>query len=399
MKHILILAEQFLALTKLADLKANMAKRIMFSLLSHLVPQGQEAQIHATKGMVDYKALKQMIPGAKELIEYGTAACIDEAENTPDDEALEQILTLHSEDPRASLPILISLFNDPELWPEMYGGKPWAKICETILNIQTHLDKAEYAKSNRDYDQEIQELMTMTSYVNVLDGLAHNTGSIMDKMLRHEEDRRYPDDHKTDKAGRRRKTIDEVNKLMDIKELQDPDDVLAELYPYLEKSDAALTLKDWMSKARQRRHEFNNRKDIREKELNKIRNKKEIIQSFHNNQISQTKDFLIQMAQWPDSKIMSNLLTEHSTKLKFHRLTWAAENVLKFPIIPEQNKHEIADLIPSAFLFAGPVNGSAFPNLPAWKEYIASLGFYQIRQHLDKAYDLIQILESTVNAL
>lgn len=265
---------EYFHLLATAAIKTNLAKRIMFSLLPKLLESGAQVQSYHTGGAIDYKTLKQMLPIAKELLHYSLQAAEDEATKwyQPNDDQpdAESLLTGKS-DPE-KLQILSRLFRHTDNWADQFGGEAWGKITDILIKVQHHISEAE--KNARNYDEPekfYQELMQVVAYMNVIDGLAHNTGSIMDKLITLESIENpelYGGEIPTD--------ISDIERMMDAKELNNEQDVLAEIYPTLEQSDAPLVMKDWMSKARQQRHEFNTPEAIkrRETQLQAIRNKK-----------------------------------------------------------------------------------------------------------------------------
>lgn len=301
----------FEILEKQADLKGNMAKRIMFSLLSHLVPAGQTSQIPLTNGMIDLKALKAMIPGAKELIKYGTTACLHEILAEPGASLKVTKIDKHNYFDKANkqfqggnvieaLNTIIECFTTQE-WETNYGGKTWAQIAEAIKNVAKSLKQAEGFKKNREWELEAKSLMEMVAYMNVLDGLAHNTGSIMDKMVSLEEAEINPD---SDAINHREyETINRVKTLMDAKELSDPDEVLQEILPDLEQTDALLTMKDWMHAARRKKHEYSGDHNLRSEKLELISLKKDLQRIVASHDLFDLRKKLTQISNMPDNKI------------------------------------------------------------------------------------------------
>lgn len=344
-RNITNMADRFYQLTRNASVRGNMAKRIMFSLLQHLVPQGESARVALTHGVVDDKALRQMIPGAKELLEYGTAAAIEEARHydmkvevdrreesfsPPDNTEYQKLLSIYnSGNIHNTLVGLCNLFAKPD-WVPGYGGEKWLEIAKTLLNIDNSILAAEVAKKSYDWEGSSKHLMKMTMYVNILDGLAHNTGDIMQKILDHESQKTYlhpegsknnldgsldKEDHEHHKQYLEKRQIFEeyrkALKLMDAKELSDPDDVLQEIMPTLEnESDAALTMKDWMTPARQRYQTYQGNEIEREKKMQLIRLKKHYLID-----IDDLKDDAKKIRSWSmltDSKLKETIIKNRS---------------------------------------------------------------------------------------
>lgn len=406
---ILKLAFCFEQQMKMASLKTNMAKRILFSLLSHLVPVGESARVALTKGVVDYNALKQMIPSAKELIHYGILSALDEAQHygprvrtLPDyytgevkpSETIQK--TYDSGNTIETLKQLTELFNKPN-WQDMYGGKNWAKITETMLNIQKYLDAAEEAKQAKDLDSQVDNLMQMTSYVNILDGLAHNSGSIMSKMLYHEN-------RTTDKEGESNyintdgeiigelnpvdienknkflSEMDQINRLMDAKELKDPDDVLQEITPILEReSDAPSTMKDWMSVARRKKHEYKSTLEEREAKLKQIRIKKEMIRNFNSCKLLQLRALIRSFGKASDSDILDKIIKNKSLFSHLETFCIEMKRVAKSPLY---------DIIKGKEQYV-----IAFSNVAQ----LSRLESHKIRKALWKVEELISEIESYIH--
>jgi hypothetical protein len=326
-------ASYFYEITKKASIRGNMAKRILFSLLSHLVPAGETARIAHTRGAVDYNALKQMVPGAKELLEYGTRVAVDEA----------QLLGFPETIPTVSYDLfdkLIEFFNGPGQSSFM-GGKNWARITSTLKSIKEHLDAAMVAKDNPDTAEEyINQLMQMTAYVNVLDGLAHNSGSFIDKVIDFEnsdvQNRAIRNNEKVPDSP----DYDNLKRLMDAKELSDPDDVLQEILPTLEhESDAPLTMKDWISRARRRKSEYQGSVEEREDKLKKIRLKKQLIQSLSSQGIPEIKAKMESWKLLPDNRLLEKII---DNKDIFLSLNYIAQSMIRIREISENIKNDIS---------------------------------------------------------
>lgn len=382
---------EFYNLTKHADLRSNMAKRIMFSLLSHLVPAGESARSHYTKGVIDFKALKQMIPGAKELLNYGTRACLDEARTyaasptskTPNDlgrQLLNQAKAAFENDQiPETLKILEKMFLEAK-WLPSFGGKPWATISSTLLKIYNQLKLAEEAKKNYDYELEADMLMEMVAYINVLDGLAHNTGSIMDKMLTLQQFEQLSDEPFTaEQIQQNDEELAKINRMMDAKELKDPDDVLQEIMPTLEKSDAPLTMKDWMHKARQRNYQGSH--EERETKLEKIRNKKLITALIQEGRLTEISNTIRSWSNLADNILINRVPTIAG---KLNSLKYVAKKLKDNVIVPPEIRQEINLKLKS-------INTILEENLT---EIAETQGYYKVRKLLWDVLQLISDIES-----
>lgn len=410
---ILKMAHRFEQQVKKASLKGNMAKRILFSLLSHLVPINESARIALTKGVVDYNALKQMIPGAKELIEYGVAAAIDEASYSRDDQAKKHVEDLYKAgDIKNALIAMIDLFNNSDKWELSYGGSNWAKIAKTLLTIKEYLDAAEQAKKENNVEEQMNNLMQMTSYVNVLDGLAHNTGSIMDKMLSFEmkktreknmEDWKAealrnpkfqpPSDYYESESNRDAEMAKLV-RMMDSKELTDPDDILQEILPTIEsESDAPLTMKDWVEKARKRRRNNISEDEyyLKEERLKKIREKKYLQQQLDHYTIHDIKAFLQKLSMMPDNRVVEEIIKNRSA---FFRLRAAYAVLQSSYYVSKDALAKMSQNIDAAQKLTAPsLDGTKY------KQMILLLPNSEIKSLISKCYSLTFELENALDTI
>jgi hypothetical protein len=179
-----------------ASIRSDLAKRIMHSVLPHVA---DPAQVASTKGVVDYKSLAAAAEGRHDIIKYGTKACIGElqhfiSETNPNESdprpSLEAMDYFNIGDYSNAISICVNCFGDPHRWEVNYGGKAWEKIARTIQNL-IELDKQliKLKKNRFDpnfTDNEVEILNNIVIYLNVFDGLVHNTGSIMGKVVREE---------------------------------------------------------------------------------------------------------------------------------------------------------------------------------------------------------------------
>lgn len=305
------------------SVRGNLAKRIFFSLLQHLVPENEKAILHLTEGVVDYQAMKQIIPGAKEMIRYGTAACVKETYHWDDSTVTEQIEILYqSGNIEKTLRALIDLFS--KKWRLGFGGTAWKQIAETLLQIHLQLEGFQHSKDEK---TKINHLKQITISINVLDGLAHNFGSILDKIIQ-EEKKEFSSSNQ------------EVDRLMNAKQLKDPNEVLQEILPILEReTDAPLTMKDWMSRARQQ-IKYTDPAD-RERKMEKIKVKKKLSQQLDQDNLWTLRGLLSNLVVLPDNQI--------ETKIKLYNKPLANLRLIAYNFIktlPEE-KDKISSLFPA----------------------------------------------------
>lgn len=323
---IIQLAYLFEQLVKNASVRGNMAKRIMLSLLSHLVPENErQTRIFQTSGAIDIKALRQIISGAKEILEYGIEACMEEISNHNDKTSVERIKNIYlSKNDKYTLKVLKIFFSRND-WEELYGGENWKNIVNALMDIKNSLDDAIVARKNYDLDEEVKKLMNLVAYLNVLDGLLHNTGSIMDKILRIEKSKQMHDQTKGDKWEQIEREQKQVQRLMDTKELQNPDDVLQEILPILEnETDAPLTMKDWISAARQKKHLYQGSQEERNKKINNVQLKKHLMMLFPPQRLEKLKNEMQSWSRLPDNKLIDKLVR---TSTEFSSFNFFARNL------------------------------------------------------------------------
>lgn len=298
------IANQFYQLTKEATLKQNMAKRIMFSLLGHLIPEAQrETHIAQTKGIVDYKALESLKEGAKELLHYGVECCYQELSHVNNYEIQDQIKSLDKNHAKSFLEKAIVLFNDTKSWDKrggkaLYGGPNWARIAQHFLRLHTILKQLEFIdiSNNDNLEYYYSILMKMTAEMNIIDGLTHNTDSLMGKMIEMDQKENYPlGDHAySDASEHRKKDRETIKRMMHAKEMENPDDVLAEILPIMDQNSGNFS--SWVSKARQRRKFFSPQAE-RDFLIAKIDAKKSFSALLKDSNLIEYKQQLLQMLQ------------------------------------------------------------------------------------------------------
>jgi hypothetical protein len=146
-----------------------------------------------------------------------------------------------------------------KMWQSSYGGSLWAKIAEILKTLSEEylkfLDSEPYSEERK------KHINNCLVYMNIFDGLAHNTGSIYNKLISIESGNRKYEDFERDS--------NEINELMNLKELEDP----IEVYKKLEdKIDMKLPYKDYIENIR-------SKKDYYDKDLKKIERDLESISS------------------------------------------------------------------------------------------------------------------------
>lgn len=127
-----------------ATLETDMAKRIMLSIIPHVMTKDENYQY---KG-ADYKALRAAVHGARDLIKYGSKACVVEMSHYGNNggnsskeqdqiyKAKQKAGTLwNANDYKSCLKLCTTSFNDVDHWAAAYGGHKWGKISHTLYQM------------------------------------------------------------------------------------------------------------------------------------------------------------------------------------------------------------------------------------------------------------------------
>lgn len=299
---------------KEATLEEDMAKRIMLSVIP-AVMSGSER--HHSGGF-DYKALKSAANGAKDLVKYGTKACVGEMEHYGvgirreyedlinhssirdfDDEKYAKLKALKARSEQIGtkkqavkdleqngkykdcLKLMTDCFNEEEAFEQSYGGRAWAKISHTLyqieekrelLNLIRNEAKSTSPDPKTDYPTlEVETMRDIVVLMNVFDGLAHNTASVMPKVVQEEIDeynsnnpRGRDDDDEYDRNHSDRQYQKRIKNLMDAKEIDDPFTVYKEVQSIIEHPQNRNLFGDWITRIRSN-PEFQTAKTLRDR--------------------------------------------------------------------------------------------------------------------------------------
>ena len=182
-------------------------------------------------------------------------------------------------------------FNDSKHWDSDFGGKAWANISKTLKiiceNYLKYLQTPKYSKEN------LQAANDVIIYINVFDGMSHNTYGVFSSLIREEfEDNGV------------KTNIKELEELMDSKELTDPVDTYNVI-----KKDLGIDLpyKDYIQKLRQDPGFFKRDPVKVKREISEVSFIRKIKQDFYNNE--QLSEILQQV------KDLSNKILEDCKKL------------------------------------------------------------------------------------
>lgn len=253
------------ALLSEAGLRADMAKRIMYSILPGVA---SPTQTMATQGVVDYKALKAAVEGRKDIIKYGVNAAVKELRHYEGDLSVAELgapaalakgkpyhlarAYANQGDNEKAMDIAIKMFGDKEAWPPAHGGEAWLAIAKTVKSIVVLDKNLEDVRASRGtdpgyMDKELTIMQQLIIAMNVFDGLSHNTASILSNMVEEEALVMHPGASTPELNDLTSKEFQTIQHMMDAKELRNPTQVFREIEPALVGSGDINRYKDWVS--------------------------------------------------------------------------------------------------------------------------------------------------------
>lgn len=268
---------------KKANLEEDMAKRIMLSIIpSVMTPtERQSTMIDPAYWGLDYRALKSAANGVKDLVKYGTLACAEELGfylNARVNVSYQVKRLAGQGEYIAALNLAEKTFLDLPHWNEGYGREPWAKIANVLKQLEEKRqfldmvrEESKSSKKDPHTNYETLEIETMKEIIvlmNVFDGLAHNSGNILPKLMWEEVKELSPETY--DPNGQER-----MLRMMDAKELNNPIDVYREIQHIMDQPMYKSTFGEWISRLR-RSPEYHAPQDIaaRKLEIEKVKLKK-----------------------------------------------------------------------------------------------------------------------------
>ena len=255
MKKIFSNINQYFLLSQ-AGLRHDMAKRIMYSVIPSLMDR---RQLHANlffHGVEDPSTIDLAIEGWKDIVKYGTEACVRELRHSPRGSSsvsysLRESSTefvdvvgqrfLEEENYNSALDLCIEDFSKSD-WQNLFGGEPWRKIASQLKEILTIGNQIKADPKNTKLKSQ------MIIALNVFDGLAHNTNSIMKNLTKIESENLGHDYYDYDDP-KSEEEFQRILQLMDAKELKNGIDVYQEIEPELEAIEP-FYFRDWKTKAR-----------------------------------------------------------------------------------------------------------------------------------------------------
>jgi len=207
-------------LIKKADLTSDMATRIMHSLVPYTVEHPDEArniQTHLTD--------KHLLSVAERYVERGLSICYEELAHLNNQTVRNNIFNeLGKKNYIRILEIFTNSFSSNE-WDPAFGGKKWASFSNGLLELIKSINSFKEAKLNKDYEKMSEDAGMISAKMNILDGMTHNTGSFLSKMLTQENPNFDNDEYL--------KQMQTITTIMDAKQLSNKEDVVPFIKPYL----------------------------------------------------------------------------------------------------------------------------------------------------------------------
>jgi len=155
---------------KASSVYSDMTFRVLHSLIPSLVGDFEDPE------KFQKETAHLLVPGAKNVLSLGAKAVSDEYYLSTNSELKAKVKNLID---AGSVREGLSLAKDGFLargnFKESSGGKPWADFCEILLKIDDQISKFERTKSQSD-------AMKLSSLLNVMDGMMHNTGDFLEKL-------------------------------------------------------------------------------------------------------------------------------------------------------------------------------------------------------------------------
>jgi hypothetical protein len=165
-----------------ADLRENMALRIFHALIPTLVQD-----IHNSQEVANIQKFMafDLIPGAKEIFELGTKAVayeFDCSTNEPLKKEIQQAIS--NGEYTKGLKLAVTGFMSD--FRTVTGNKAWSSIAKHLLHLERLIKIVEQSGSPND-------ALRLSTHLDTIDQLAHNTGSLMEKLVQREMGSVNPD--------------------------------------------------------------------------------------------------------------------------------------------------------------------------------------------------------------
>lgn len=219
------------SIIKKASIIDNMAARILWSTIPY------DQQIN------HIPALYSLYHGAKEYLKYGAMAIIDELKYIKQlNRSTDVAFSAYQSNVTEFFKLATELFYTPELWTAMYGGRLWGDISKKLYEMSIELELADKTRGTQEF---IQHMNNVIVYMNVIDGMMHNSNDVLEKLIDQEFKGKY------EGLSKQIEYKDKIKNLMDVKELKNSDDVMNYAANIVKDiPERFLPFKDWISKRR-----------------------------------------------------------------------------------------------------------------------------------------------------
>jgi hypothetical protein len=247
---------------KLADLRGNMALRIMHGLTPSIMEDKPSAYSEASR------LAYTLISGAREIVYFGTRAVVRELRYCESNQILEQLSRIAPKDIDKILEFAVSAFANKKYWSDLFGGQGWSDFAKLLLTISQSLKQYSLAEN---YETKNKIANEISAYLNVADGMMHNTGSFIDKMIQDETRQHNVSPNYT-------KQLEEATTLLNAKQLSNPEDILYIIEPYIRNTPEAYEFKELIAAYRSK----GNIPDLNriKRELDEINKHKQILRKY-----------------------------------------------------------------------------------------------------------------------
>jgi hypothetical protein len=165
-----------------ADLRENMALRIFHALIPTLVKDIHNAQ--EIKNIQEFMAF-DLIPGAKEIFVLGAKAVAYEFDCSSNEDLKKEIQQAISNG-HYTKGLELATTGFLSGFKETTGNKVWSNIAKHLLNLEKMIKNVEDSGSQAD-------AIKLSYYLDTIDQLVHNTGSLMEKLIQQEMGSIHPD--------------------------------------------------------------------------------------------------------------------------------------------------------------------------------------------------------------
>lgn len=302
---------------KEATISSDLAVRMMHSL----VPLATEDPEDAKNAQVQL-TIKHLLAVAERYMQRAAKIVVEELLFSSNQEAYKKATIAFKNNMYLSVAKIGKNEFERDNFESFFGGPRWLQFSEGLIKLGTAIKKFRYDLSKNNTDEIIKGSGLISAYMNYLDGLTHNTGSFLDKMLRNEakEQSLTGEDFRDIYL----KNKQEALSLMDAKQLSHKEDVLSIIKDQIYGNPDAYLYREYFTKLNKEKTD----PQRTETELFKIRQKKDIMshidkcidslildmkKAYSANNFSEINNFFRIMSAIP----MDDIFVQFSKELKY----------------------------------------------------------------------------------